>query len=98
MLSHQVYNFEPMDIKYANNKHVIHSPLHPQVSILIPHTDITTEVPTLAKCLLVRICSMPIPLEGFRGREADNHFTRCACANYLIGESVARRLSRYDTY
>ena len=87
-----------MDILSTRNEHIIYSPLHPQVSILVPHSDIPCEIPTLANCLLIGIWSMPIPLEGFWWREADNHLTRYACANYLIRKDVARRISCYDTY
>src|SRR5207237_4663695 len=65
MLREYIFNFQRMDILSTRNEHIIHSPLHPQVSILVPHSDIPCEIPTLANCLLIGIWSMPIPLEGF---------------------------------
>src|SRR5436305_10928482 len=49
MLCKYIFNFQRMDILSTGNEHVIHSPLHPQVSILVPYTDIFCKVPALAK-------------------------------------------------
>src|SRR5256885_3567205 len=66
MLREYIFNFQRMDILSTRNEHVIHSPLHPQVSILVPHSDIPCEIPTLANYLSLAStrCQYPLKASG----------------------------------
>src|ERR1051326_4881268 len=59
-----VFNLQGMDIFSTRNQHIIDSALHPEVTILVPESEITCEVPALADGLLVCIRPMPVAFEG----------------------------------
>src|SRR5438270_12386487 len=67
-----IFNFQRVDIFSTRNQHVIDSALHPQIPVIVPESEITCEVPTLADGLLICIRSMPVAFEGLRRGEADD--------------------------
>src|SRR5260370_41207106 len=93
-----VFNFEGMDIFSTRNQHVIDSALHPQVPVIVPESEITCKVPTLADGLLICIRSVPVAFEGLRRGEADDHLAWHVYAYDLVREDFAGWIGSHDTH
>src|SRR5437588_4114129 len=93
-----VFNFQRVNIFSTRNQHVIDSPLHPEISIIVPESEITCKVPALADGLLICIRSMPVAFEGLRRGEADDHLAGRVYAYDLVREDLAGWIGRHDTH